>query len=159
MRLQRLSGSQSELLHSLQMLWIISVDTVFGLIDELVRDRFHYGERYLKFAQQLNQDNPLSQPHIISRGYYAMYHMARAVVFHHQRVDVDGHDRLPAALSRIAGDEMGIRLGRWRDVRNAIEYSPYTPDNMCDLGVQCLQEAEGLREGCRQYLLGRRMQV
>jgi hypothetical protein len=88
-----------------------------------------------------------------------MYHIARATVFHHQRADVDGHDRLPAALSRVAGDEMGIRLGRWRDVRNAIEYSPYTPGNMGGLSAQCLQEAEELREVCRQYLLGRGMQI
>ena len=66
---------------------------------------------------------------------------------------------VPVALSRVVGDEMGVRLGRWRDVRNAIEYSPYSPYNMRDLSAQCLQEAEELREVCRQHLRGRGMQV
>ena len=84
--LQRLTSSQGALLYRLVDLGYLTKGQVDDLINQLVGDRFAKAERYLTFAQQLDANARLDQPHIISRCYYAMYHATRALVLQVRRL-------------------------------------------------------------------------
>jgi hypothetical protein len=77
--LQRLTPSQGALLYRLVELGYLTQTQVDDLINRLVSERFIKPTAYLDFAQQLDPEVGLNQPHIISRCYYAMYHAARAL--------------------------------------------------------------------------------
>ena len=80
--LQRLTPSQGALLYRLVELSYLTQTQVDDLINRLVSERFIKAAAFLDFAQQLDAEAVLNQPHIISRRYYAMYHAVRAVVLH-----------------------------------------------------------------------------
>jgi len=153
--LQRLTPSQGALLYHLVDLGFLTRAQVDELINRLVSDRFAKAMDYLAFAQQLDANVPLNQPHIISRCYYAMYHAARAVVFHHRRSDVDDHESLAVALGGILGSEWKIALDEWRKARNRLDYSPYLPDDLASQCRSCLDIAQGFLIEGKRYLTGR----
>jgi len=153
--LQRLTPSQGALLHRLVDLGYLTGEQVDELIDKLVSDRLAKAMDYLTFAQQLDAGETLNQPHIISRCYYAMYHAARALVLHVRRADLDDHDRLPAALGQSLGTNYGDILGRWRGMRNQVEYSPYAPAGQASQAVRAVDDATSLLTACRDYLQNR----
>ena len=117
--------------------------------------RFAKAGEYLVFAQNLAVNEPLYQPQIISRCYYAMYHAARALVLHIRRADVDDHERLLVVLGQALGVNYRDVLNRWREMRNRVDYSPYLPADMADQSVAALQEAEVLLAACRDCLRNR----
>lgn len=153
--LQRLTPSQGVLLYRLVDLGYLTRAQIDKLVNRLVGDRFAKAMDYLTFAQQLDASVTLNQPHIISRCYYAMYHAARAAVFHHRRSDVDDHEGLAVALSGILGSEWKIALDVWRKTRNRLDYSPYLPDDLAFQCRSCLDTAQGFLVECEQYLAGR----
>lgn len=153
--LQRLTPSQGVLLYRLVDLNYLTKEQVDGLINQLVSDRFAKAMDYLAFAQQLNTKVTLNQPHIISRCYYAMYHATRALVLHVRRADLDDHERLPVALGQVLGTNYGDVLGRWREMRNQIEYSPYAPADLASQAATAVSDAISLLTACRDYLQNR----
>jgi uncharacterized protein (UPF0332 family) len=153
--LQRLTPSQGVLLYRLVDLNYLTKEQVDGLINQLVSDRFVKAMDYLTFAQQLDASMTLNQPHIIFRCYYAMYHAARALVLHVRRADLDDHDRLPAALGQVLGTDYGDVLGRWREMRNQTDYSPYAPTDLASQVVTAVSDANLLLTTCRDYLQNR----
>jgi len=155
--LQRISGSQAALLHRLIELGLLHEGQVQELIDRLVRDRLLKAKSYLRFAQQLDDQESEAQVHIVSRCYYAMYHAVRAVVFHIKQVDVDDHERLAAVFAQVVEERWGIELDGWRKWRNRVEYSPYLPANMEPLCVRALEHAAELLAFCANCLKERGM--
>jgi len=133
-------------------LGLIGVTEVETLIDQLARDRFEKAQLYLKFARRLDPRLDIDQPHIISRSYYAMYHAARAVVFHTRRADVDDHEKLATMFTQVAGGLWGMKLDEWRKMRNRVEYSPYLPADLVDICSRALEDGEGLLGFCEEYL-------
>lgn len=153
--LQRLTSSQDVLLHRLVDLGYLSRAQVDELINRLAGDRLAKAQDYLAFAQQLNADAPLNQPHIISRCYYAMYHAVRAVTLHFRRADLDDHNRLPVTLGQIVGPEYGEMLGRWRKARNQADYSPYKAKDLTQQASAVLDDANALLTTCQAFLAER----
>jgi hypothetical protein len=111
--LQRLTPSQGALLYRLVELSYLTQTQVDDLINRLVSERFIKAAAFLDFAQQLDAEAVLNQPHIISRCYYAMYHAVRAVVLHIRRADFDDHERLPMVLSQILGTPHPTHRQTW----------------------------------------------
>jgi len=109
-------------------------------------------QEYLAFAGQLDASATLNLPHSVSRCYYAMYHAARAVVLHVRRADPDDHERLPAALGQCLGLPYGDLLGRWREARNQVDYSPYPPADLRQQALAAVSDAELLLAACREGL-------
>ena len=120
-QLQRLTSSQSELIYRLSELGLLDGNQFESLINEMTKMRFEKGRAYINFADKLNENSSEDQVHIISRNYYAIYHIARSVVFHNQRKDIDSHTNLPEVFSRVVGLNYGDKLEKWRDIRNTIE--------------------------------------
>lgn len=153
--LQRLTASQGMLLYRLVDLGYLTRAQVDELINRLAIDRFAKAINYLVFARQQDANVALNQPHIISRCYYAMYHAARALILHVRRADVDDHERLSVALSHVLGTNYGDVLGRWRDMRNQMDYSPYAPADLASQAATAVSEASALLTACRDYLENR----
>lgn len=153
--LQRLTPSQGMLLYRLVDLGYLTKTQVDELINRLVSDRFKKAMDYLAFIQRLDANETLNQPHIVSRCYYAMYHAARALVLHVRRADVDDHERLPATLSQVLGINYGDILGRWREIRNQVDYSPYTPADLASQAAIAVSDADSFLAACRDYLQNR----
>jgi hypothetical protein len=86
-----------------------------------------------------------------------MYHAVRAVVLHIRRADFDDHERLPMVLSQILGTQYGEILGKWREVRNQVDYSPYAPADLDTLTQAALDDAAALLMACRNELRNRGM--
>lgn len=153
--LQRMTPSEGMLLYRLVDLGYLTRAQIDELINRLVTDRFAKAIDYLAFAQQLEVSVTLNQPHIISRCYYAMYHTARALVLYVRRADMDDHERLPAALSQILGANYGDILGRWREMRNRIDYSPYAPADLANHAATAVSDAISLLAASRDFLQNR----
>ena len=130
------------------------MSALFGWVQGEVLSR---RSEILREGQQLDPAVGLHQPHIISRCYYAMYHAARAFVLHLRRADLDDHERLPIVLSQILGTQQGEMLGKWREVRNQVDYSPYAPADLDALTTAVLDDAAALLAACRNALRNRGM--
>ncbi len=150
--LQRLTASQGVLLYRLVELGYLTRTQVDELITRLARERSTKAQEYLAFAGQLDASATLNLPHIVSRCYYAMYHAARAVVLHVRRADLDDHERLPAALGQCLGRPYGDMLGRGREARNQVDYSPYPPADLRQQALAVVSDAELLLAACREGL-------
>lgn len=153
--LQHLTPSQGALLYRLVDLGYLTKARVDEIIQRLVSERFAKAAHYLAFAQQIDANLELNQPHIISRCYYAMYHAARALALHFRRSDVDDHERLPVVLGQTLGMSYKETLGRWREVRNQIDYSPYAPEGLEELVKAALDDADKILAACREALIER----
>lgn len=153
--LQQLTPSQSALLHRLVDLGYLTRAQVDQLINRLVSDRFAKARAYLTFAQALDVHLTENQPHIISRGYYAMYHAARALILHVRRNDVDNHNRLPTFLGQVLGTDYENLLVQWRRRRNMIDYSPYAPTDLANQATTVLVDADLLLTASGDYLRNR----
>jgi len=125
------------------------------LVAQLVSDRLTKARNYLAFAQRLDATEELDQTHIVSRCYYAMYHAARALVLYVRRYDLDDHDRLPAAIGQTLGLAHGDTLGRWREARNQVDYSPYLPDDLQARSVLAVDDALSFLGACEDFLRAR----
>ena len=159
LQLQRLTGSQSDATHNLMELGLIQSAQLEELINGMTKARFKKGQSYIEFVKKLDVNIPENQAHIVSRNYYGMYHLARATVFHTRRRDIDDHDRLPEALGQIVGVSIGKKLEKWRDVRNVLEYSPYTPTDIVNICLESISDAQEILPACKQYLKGRGVDI
>lgn len=157
--LQRLTASQGALLYRLVTIGAFTQNQVDELFGQLTGDRFTKAEEYWRFAKQLDSALPLNQPQIVSRCYYAMYHAARSLVLYVRRADLDDHERLPAALGQLLGTKYGDSLSQWRERRNQIDYSPYTPPDLSDWTRDALADSSDLIAACRQALQARGVAV
>jgi hypothetical protein len=88
-----------------------------------------------------------------------MYHLARAVVFHTKRADVDEHEQLAEDFSKRVNATLGDKIDEWRKVRNTIEYSPYIPTDIGIICLNALRDAGEILEFCRQYLQKRGVNI
>jgi uncharacterized protein (UPF0332 family) len=141
--------------YNLMELGLIQPAQLEELINEMAKERFKKGQAYIEFARNLDVNISENQAHIVSRNYYGMYHLARATVFHTRRRDIDDHDRLPEAFGQIVGVSFEEKLEKWRDVRNVLEYSPYTPTDIVTICFESMSDAQEILTRCRQYLKGR----
>ena len=88
-----------------------------------------------------------------------MYHLARAVIFHTRRADIDDHGQLAEDFSRRIDATIGDEIEEWRKIRNTIEYSPYTPKDIEIICQKAVQDADKILEFCRNYLQKRGVKI
>jgi hypothetical protein len=60
-------------------------------------------------------------------------------------------------LSQILGTQHGEMLGKWWEVRNQVDYSPYAPAALDALTKAALDDAAALLAACRNALRNRGM--
>ena len=157
--LQRLTGEQSKTIYDLIKIGLIEHKEFDKLVNEMVKDRFKKGKAYIEFASKLNINSPEDQAHIVSRNYYGIYHLARATIFHTSRKDTgDDHGSLPKEFSQTVKIEesiaksVGKKLAKWRDLRNTIDYSPCTPDDIVSICKESVIDAKEILAICKKYL-------
>ena len=96
----------------------------------------------------------MGQKIIISLNYYAMYQVARAVVFHTFRDDVDNHERLATEFGKILGKDYEDKMIYWRKSRNEVDYSAYPrlDGSLEELSRQSIIEVKNFIKEAENYL-------
>jgi len=127
---------------------------LLDIVNELTLDRFNLAKEFLSQAQAQDLVTISGQKIAISRSYYAMYQSARTVIFHYERADIEGHEKvakqLPSTLHNRA--HWSSRLTEWRDKRNEVDYSPYPEGNLHVIAQQAIVEARDFLDICAQFL-------
>jgi uncharacterized protein (UPF0332 family) len=156
--LQKLTGAQSKTIYDLVKLGLIESKKIGELINEMVKERFKKGKAYIEFASKLNINSPEEQTHIVSRNYYGIYHLARAVVFHTSRTDVKDHKPLSDEFTKIVkldktkAEFIAEKLAKWREIRNNVDYEPYLPYDIVKICEESNSDARKILDICEQYL-------
>ena len=128
-------------------------------IAQITMDRYEMGEEFLCSAKAISGDSKVDRRNVISRSYYAMYHSARAVIFHTVLYDEDVHERLPERIHEILRGKYGQILRECRDIRNEADYSPYPEIDLAAASREMIASAEGFLRRCKEYLIERGVDI
>lgn len=131
--------------------------TVDEIVGRVTLDRIRFGVRLLNSAQRLLLLRPPEYRQTTSRGYYAMYHIVRAVVFF--VVGGDDHEKHSALPDHIPSDFPNHalwqnKLKNARLERNRADYEPYPIyDKSFETAARTVvSETEALLPIARAYL-------
>ncbi|MBI1924582.1 hypothetical protein HYR99_10055 [Candidatus Poribacteria bacterium] len=138
--------------------------TLEQVVEQVTADRYRLAEKHYEFAHtafaQIDTDG--CHLSVISRSYYAMFHGGRCAVYHTARHDMDDHKTRPTHVGTILGTVYQDLLVKWRELRNAVDYSPY-PDlkgmALKDAAAQALTEARPFLDAVHVYLTQRGVSV
>ena len=127
----RLSPSDYTLLTHVEAHGLLAGTTANDIVEALVRARLRLADEYLAFAVSLDPRNPAHRRQIISRGYYAIHHSARAVLLYHDHQEYAIHSGRGSVIEhfgRLFPDPDGRRqrdmLRDWHDLRLHADYNP-----------------------------------
>lgn len=102
--------------------------SITQLIEKATRDRIVLASKFITLAKQAANGTPPDYRSAVSRAYYAMYHIMRAVCYYHYRGD--DHQEHAVLASKIPADfpeqvrwENDIKNARFE--RNRADYDPY----------------------------------
>lgn len=131
--------------------------TVHEIVGRVTLDRIQFGVRLLQSAQRLIRLRPQECRQATSRGYYAMYHIMRAVVFF--VVGGDDHEKHSVLPDHIPSDfpnqgHWQNRLKNARLERNRADYEPYpSSDKGFETAARTIvSETDALLPVARAYL-------
>lgn len=131
--------------------------TLDGIVARVTLDRVQFGARLLNSAQRLLHLRPPEYRQTTSRGYYAMYHIMRAVVFF--VVGGDDHEKHSALPDHVPSDFPNHAL--WQNnlknarlERNRADYEPYpSSDNGFQTAAKTVvSQTDALLPAARAYL-------
>ena len=151
-RVAKISGREYGFLRSLAEDSYLNLDAVEGLLKKVVADRMELARQYLNFAKAIRDDSEFHFRQIISRGYYAMHHAARAVIFESRREDIASHEDIIREIERIFGRETSKILKEQLRLRNNVEYEVYIKFDIEDLAQQSVLIATDFVSKCDDYL-------
>lgn len=151
-RLTEISGREYGLLRTLAQHSLVDLSSVQRLLTGIVTDRMTLAQQYLAFAQDIALESEFYGRQVISRGYYAMHHAARAVIFATRRQDITSHAGVIKESGRILRPEWARILVGQLDLRNDVEYEVYPRSNAVELAQESLLIATKFIENCLAYL-------
>jgi uncharacterized protein (UPF0332 family) len=112
-------------------------------------------EMILEFAAAIDPISQFNARQVISRGYYAMHHAARAVVFATMRTDVTSHAGVIKAIEGILGEAASISLREQLRARNSVEYEVYPHFDPIARARHSLDTSAAFLDQCKAHLEGR----
>ncbi|MFQ6121344.1 MAG: hypothetical protein ACE5KE_15820 [Methanosarcinales archaeon] len=130
---QRLTRSEYAWIVNLVSKQLADGAKIEKIINQITIDRIKMAKEKFEFSKKILdalESTEINQKIIVTLNYYAMYQVARAVVFHTHRSDVDNHEKLSYKLGIIFGKEYEELLTHWRELRNEFDYSPYPKIDM-----------------------------
>ena len=151
-RLAKISGREYGLLRILAKHSLVDMSPVQKLLTGVVTDRMSLAQQYLAFAQDIPLESEFHGRQVISRGYYAMHHAARAVIFASKRQDITSHEGVIKEIVRILGQELARILVGQLDLRNEVEYEVYPRSDIVELAQESLLIVTKFIENCIAYL-------
>lgn len=115
----------------------LCADTIENLVLAAASDRYQLGKRFFSEANRLLRSRPAMERSSISRSYYGMYHVARALAFlatggDDNEAHSDLHKGLPEDFPDV--DKWRNALKEARLLRNEVDYDPYV-EGQYDLGM------------------------
>ncbi len=64
------------------------------IVEEFTIQRYNLAKSFHESAKAISLNADIDARNVISRNYYAMFHAARAVIFHFHRYDEEKHEEL-----------------------------------------------------------------
>ena len=142
--LERISSERYGLLNTL------AAEGMFSPADlESIAEEFTIPTKVISLNTDIDARN------VISRNYYAMFHAARAVIFHFQRYDEEKHEAVIKRIGGILGKSIQKQLWRWKEERTKVDYSPFPKFDLMDYANKAIKEAEEFLNECKTFLLKR----
>ena len=149
---ERISSERYGLLYDLAAERLFSLTELEHIIEEFTIQRYNLAQNFHESAKAILINADVDARNAISRNYYAMFHAARAVIFHFYRYDEEKHEEVVKIIGNILGDGFRNQLRKWKENRNVADYSPFPKFNLMDYANKSTQEAEEFLNECKTFL-------
>ena len=149
---ERISGERYRLLHDLATEGLFSLTELERIVEEFTIQRYNFAKSFHESAKAISIKADVDARNVISRNYYAMFHAARAVIFHFYRYDEEKHEEVIKIIGNILGDGSRNQLRKSKENRNAADYSPFTELDLIDCANSSIQEVEEFLNECKTFL-------
>ncbi|MBM3240135.1 HEPN domain-containing protein [Candidatus Poribacteria bacterium] len=149
---ERISSERYGLLYDLAAKGLFSLTELERIVEEFTIRRYNFAQNFHESAKAIPLKADIDARNVVSRNYYAMFHAARAVIFHFHRYDEEKHEEVIKIIGTILGDSFRNQLRKWKENRTAADYSPFTELNLMDCANKSTREAEEFLNECKFFL-------
>jgi uncharacterized protein (UPF0332 family) len=150
--LERISSERYGLLNSLAVEGMFSQDELERIAEEFTTQRYNLAKSFHESAKSIPLNSDIDARNVISRNYYAMFHAARAVIFHFHRYDEDKHEEVIKRIGGILGKSFQDMIFEWKGNRTVVDYSPFPKSDLIDYANRAIKEAEQFLNECEFFL-------
>jgi uncharacterized protein (UPF0332 family) len=131
---------------------LFSLTELEQIIEEFTIQRYNFAKSFHESAKAISIKADVDARNVISRNYYAMFHAARAVIFHFHRHDEEKHEEVIKGIGTILGSNFGKQIWKWKENRRIADYSPFPKFNLMDYANQSIRTAEEFLNECKTFL-------
>ena len=94
----------------------------------------------------------VSRRQIISRCYYCMHHVARAVLLFTENAETTTHREVIGKIRRLVGIRVSNTLNEWLNWRTQVDYNPSLASTFETEAILACIEAQGFLDTMKNYL-------
>ena len=149
---ERISSERYGLLYDLAAERLFPLTELENIIEEFTIQRYNLAQNFHESAKTNPIKSDVDARNVISRNYYVMFHVARAVIFHFYRYDEEKYEEVVKIIGNILGDGFRSQLRKWKENRNVADYSPFPKFNLMDYANESTQETEEFLNECKTFL-------
>ncbi len=153
--LERISGERYGLLHDLAAEGLFPSADLEHIVEEVTIQRYNLAKNFHESAKAIPLNTDIDARNVISRNYYAMFHAARAVIFHFHRYDEEKHEEVIKRIGSILSNRFQDMLSEWKEKRTVVDYSPFPKFDLMDYANRARKEAEEFLDECKTFLTKR----
>ena len=150
--LERISSERYGLLNTLAAEGMFSSADLKRIVEEFTIQRYNLAKGFHESTRAIPLNTDIDARNVISRNYYAMFHAARAVIFHFHRYDEEKHEEVIKRIGGILGNSFQKQLWRWKEERTKVDYSPFPEFDLMDYANKAIKEAEEFLNECKTFL-------
>jgi len=150
--LERVSNERYKLLRAFATEGMFSPSDLERIVEEFTIQRYNLAKSSHESARAIPLNADIDARNVISRNYYAMFHAARAVIFHFHRYDEEKHEEVVKRIGGILGNSLQDMLSEWKDNRIVVDYSPFPKLDLMDCANRSKKEAEEFLNECKTFL-------
>jgi uncharacterized protein (UPF0332 family) len=131
---------------------LFSLTELERIVEEFTIQRYNFAKSFHESAKTIPLKTDMDARNVISRNYYAMFHAARAVIFHFHRHDEEKHEEVIKRVGTILGSSFGKQIWKWKENRRIADYSPFPTFDLMAYANQSFQAAEEFLNECKTFL-------
>lgn len=150
--LERISGERYGLLYDLAAEGLFSSTDLEHIAGEFTIRRYNLAKSFHESAKAIPLNADIDARNVISRNYYAMFHAARAVIFHFHRYDEEKHEEVIKGIGGILSNVLQNQLRKWKENRILVDYSPFPKFDLMDYANRSKKEVEEFLNECKTFL-------
>lgn len=150
--LERISSERYRFLNALAAEGMFSSADLERIVEEFTIKRYNLAKGFHESTKSIPLNTDIDARNIISRNYYAMFHAARAVIFHFHRYDEEKHEEVVKRIGGILGKAFQDILLEWKGNRTVVDYSPFPKFDLIDYANKAIKETEEFLDECKTFL-------